>query len=958
VWAFSRGDDASWSAVDFDDASWQRVPGGHDWRVASNYTDANAFGWYRQVIDANELLRTSLITKLSLGIIAGADETYVNGVKVGGIGDMSKPECGDYVSWRSYAIPAKLLKPTGNLVAVRVLTLGGAGTYDDDTYPGGLYDDPRLKDHDVRRGAFDAGASLNGRSYGYTVGVIGWYRKSFTLPASYSAGGASAAASVVRVRFDGVYMNSDAYLNGHFLGNHPYGYTTFEYTLPTSYLKPPPAANVLAMRVNNAGKNSRWYSGSGIFRHTYLTVTPPVHFPLWALAVSTPEVALMSPVEGDVAVVAQPRASSATVQVEVSVTNSGAAAATAHMRVELAPAATASSSAATSSGDAASPAIIASTLLNLTIGANSTAIVAVNLTLASPELWGPLAAGGRTAPLYTAVATLVDGSDRVASAAAESITTTFGVRTVSFDVAHGFRINGQETKLYGGCLHHDNGPLGSAAIDRAEERRVQLLKAQGYNAIRTSHNPVSPAFLEACDREGVLVMDEAFDCWTRGKNNDDYHLWFEDWWQRDMEAMVLRDRNHPSVVMWSIGNEIPVREEPVGVNLSHALSDYVRVLDGGSRGIPSGRAITSAVPGVNDKDDDFFAPLEVAGYNYSPDRYVSDHTRIPSRMIVGTESFPVDSFKMWDLAWQHPHVIGDFIWTAYDYIGESDIGYESQSGDVDECAGTEPFPWHISFCGDVDNAGHIKPQAYYRRVLWGVDVINLAVHVPGAKGGDESVGSWGWPEERQSWTWPGFEGTNVSVNVYAKGGGLHTPDAKCTSVGLAHNGHELGRQPVSYGTKFSATFGNVPYNPGTLTAFCYAEAAEAAAPVASVSYTTAGPAHGLRLLSDSTAIVNSRDALAFVTAEVVDASGVLVPDADVELTFSLNSGLGEIAALGNGDPQDIDSTQGSKRKAWRGKALAVLRPSASAVASGTSGTIKLTVTGTGVGKATTEVVTH
>ncbi len=945
TWAFSRGDDPSWSDIDFDDSGWQRVKGGEDWRVSSNYTDKNAFGWYRQTVDANALLRTSANTRLSLGVVAGADEAWINGVKVGGFGDMSAgPECDAYVSWRSYAVPANLLKPKGNVVAVRVLTLGGKGTYNDGTYPGGLYDDPRLKDHDVRKGAFDAGASLNGRSYGYTVGGVGWYRKHFVLPHSPN-GARPSGDAVVRVRFDGVYMNSDLYLNGQFIGNHPYGYTTFEYVLPAQHLRAAPASNLLAMRVNNAGRNSRWYSGSGIFRHTYLTVTPPVFFPTWALYVSTPHVALSSPAASG-AVAGGLTAQSATVQVEVTVANAGPVPVSASLRVDL-------SSPHSARERRPSAAVLASAPVNVTIGANSTAPAAVNLTLASPRLWGPPAQRNATAPLYVASATL----------GGETVSTTFGVRTISFDVESGFLLNGQVTKFYGGCMHHDNGPLGSAAIDRAEERRVQLMRAQGYNAIRTSHNPVSPAFLDACDREGILVMDEAFDCWERGKNDDDYHLWFDAWWKRDMEAMVLRDRNHPSIVLWSIGNEIPIREEPAGVELSAKLSAYVRELDKGSRGLPSGRVITSAVPGVNDNDDDFFAPLEVAGYNYSPDRYVSDHERIPSRIIVGTESFPTDSFKMWDLAWQHPHVLGDFIWTAYDYIGESDIGYETQTGDVDECAGIEPFPFHISFCGDVDNAGHLKPQAYYRRVLWGVDTINLAVHVPG--GGDEQrVGSWGWPVERQSWSWPGFEGTNLSVNVYAKGGGLHSPDTACKSVGLSAGGVELGRRHIGYDTQFTATFDNVPYAPGTLTASCYASSAGpghvagTAAPLASVSYTTAGAPHALRLSVDAPTIANTRDALAFVTVAVVDAAGVLVPHAELELTFTVKGDAGEIAALGNGNPQDIESTQGTKRRTWRGQALAVLRPSMAAVAGGEGGTIQLIAEGKGVGQASVEVRTR
>jgi hypothetical protein len=248
TWSFAKGDDPSWSAVDFDDSKWQKVKGGQDWRLHSNYTDKNAIGWYRQTVSANDLLVGSPFTKLDLGIIAGVDETFLNGHKIGSSGDFNKPGCRDYATWRQYAGAAGNLKKEGNVIAVRIRSLGGKGTYGDGTYPGGLYDDPVMKDHDVRRGAFDAGASLNGRSYGYTVGGTGWYRKTFDLDTGNNN---------VRVRFDGVYMNSDMYLNGHFLGNHPYGYTSFEYNL-SPFLNKDGRANVLAVKVNNYGRNSRW----------------------------------------------------------------------------------------------------------------------------------------------------------------------------------------------------------------------------------------------------------------------------------------------------------------------------------------------------------------------------------------------------------------------------------------------------------------------------------------------------------------------------------------------------------------------------------------------------------------------------------------------------------------------------------------------------------------------------
>jgi len=742
------------------------------------------------------------------------------------------------------------------------------------------------------------------------VGGVGWYRKHFTLQCG------ECKAEVVRLRFDGVYMNSDTYLNGHHLGNHPYGYTTFEYTLPSAFLNA--GGNVLAVRVNNYGKNSRWYSGSGIFRHVWLSVTPALHVPLWGITVTTPSVELPSNAHQEVAVTAP----SAIVTVEFSLAN------------DKTPVPAGTAVVVEISGPTG--VVLANEYVKVD-GTYTAVTKSVNATLQAVQLWSP-----DHPALYRATAMLVhphpEGEFRVDDTKVES---TFGVRTIQFDAQGGFRLNGKETKLYGGCLHHANGPLGSKAISRAEERRVQLMKANGYNAIRTSHNPVSPAFLDAADREGVLVMDEAFDCWSDGKNPDDYHVFFDDWWQRDIASMVLRDRNHPSVVLWSIGNEIPMRATAAGYNLSHVLADYVRSLD------PSGRAVTSAYPFVSDAADKFFAPLDVAGYNYSPNRYMSDHKRSPTRVIVGTESFPKDSFQMWDLIWKHSHVIGDFIWTALDYTGESDIGFESQSGDVDQCA-QEPFPWHISFCGDIDNAGHQKPQAYYRKVLWGVSTIELAVHDPNGVPSKESVGGWGWTEERQSWNWPGWEGKNLTVNVYAKGGPKHSPESACTAVSLTTNDGTT-KMPVSYSSQFTSTF-HITYKPGTITATCHDNDGKA---LGAVSYSTADAPVQVALKVDRSEILHSRDDLAFVTVEIHDVHGTLVPDAAMRVSFKLAAGsAGEIVAVGNGNPQDLDSFEADSRMSWRGKALVILRPSGTM-----PGTITLHASAPGLPQATVAVKT-
>ena len=386
---------------------------------------------------------------------------------------------------------------------------------------------------------FDSAHSAGGASTGFVVGGTGWYRKHFTLPASD-------AAKNITICFDGVYMNADVWINGQHLGNHPYGYTPFVFDL-TPHLKPTGQENVLAVQVKNVGKNSRWYSGSGIYRHVWLAVADPSHIPFFGLHVVTTNISK----------------SAATVSVFTAIENDRSADAAIRLRARLiAP-----------DGKATKPQEI-----EIHVPAGKQQEFTQDFSVNKPVLWSL-----NNPALYRAEVELVENQKSLDRAGA-----TFGIRTISFSVTNGFELNGEMVKLKGGCMHHDDGPLGSATIDRAEERRVQLMKAYGFNAIRTSHNPPSPAFLDACDRYGVLVMDEAFDCWEEGKNPDDYGKHFDEWWQRDLDSMILRDRNHPSIILWSIGNEIPQRAKERGYVIAKQLSNEVHRLD-------STRPVTEAV---------------------------------------------------------------------------------------------------------------------------------------------------------------------------------------------------------------------------------------------------------------------------------------------------------------------------------------------------------------------------
>ncbi len=737
-----------------------------------------------------------------------------------------------------------------------------------------------------RVGPFDRKQSKGGNATGYVVGGTGWYRKHFTLAATD-------AKKLVAARFDGVYMNADFWINGQPLGNHPYGYTSFEFDL-TPHLKPAGQENVLAVRVRNDGKNSRWYSGSGIYRHTWLTVTEPVHVPTWGVFVTTPEVSK----------------DKAVVKITSEVSNASRAKANVVVRVRVLD---------------VTGKTVTTTESKLRLSANETRPVEQTLEVRSPKLWSP-----DSPELYSAEVEIVAGRKTV-----DAVSTPFGIRKIEVDAERGFRVNGQMLKLKGGCVHHDNGPLGAAAIDRAEERRVELLKANGYNAIRTSHNPPSPAFLDACDRLGMLVVDEAFDCWEQSKNPQDYHRNFKDWSDRDIAAMVRRDRNHPSVVIWSIGNEIPEQYRTNAILIQKRLRDAVRSHD-------STRPVTQAA--CNDwgqvtrnwdtLSDPAFLHLDVGGYNYLPQKYESDHARHPERVILGTESYPKDFFEYWSLVEKHPYVIGDFVWTALDYLGESGIGHRVLSSDKD------PFfmswPWFNAWCGDLDICGFKKPQSFYRDVVWRRSPIEMAVHAPIPAGVSERVSAWGWPDETQSWNWAGQESKPLEVTVYSR----------CETVRLELNGQVIGEKPVSEATKLTVKF-DVPYAPGELRALGLINGKVAA----QTTLTTSGTPKRLKLVADRTNIRADRNDLSYVTVEVVDANGRRVPNAEVPVRFTV-SGAGELAAQASAVPNEPASFRLPVRTTYQGRCLVILRPQ------GGSGTITLKAEADGVKSATAVVKTH
>ncbi len=709
-------------------------------------------------------------------------------------------------------------------------------------------EDPKAR----RSGPFDADAE-GGGGQGFTIGGVGWYRKTFAI-------GEEMRGRRVNLDFDGVYMKAEAWLNGERAGERPYGYSSFGWDV-TDFVRFG-EENVVAVKVDASGKSSRWYPGAGIYRHVWLTITNAVHVEV--IRIDTPEASRKA----------------ATVAVRTGFTNESEGLVESVVESRIVDA----------RGQVVTTAEGAKAMEPGALDA-----VEHDMTVERPALWSP-----DSPTMYTLVTTLSVGGEVV-----DEVETPFGIRTFSFDAERGFVLNGEPLKLRGGDVHHDNGCLGACTYDRAEERRVELLKASGYNSIRTSHNPPSPGFLDACDRIGMIVMDEIFDCWQIEKSPFDYHLYFDEWWMRDVASMVMRDWNHPSVVMWSIGNELPEQGSEKYAEVGGKIVRHIRALD-------STRAVSvGAHPGTDPWEalDDLFDQLEVVGYNYKPERYEVDHERRPQRVILGTESFPMKCFEHWMAVQDMPWVAGDYVWTAMDYLGESALGCTYFEG---EESGYQTWPWTVSNCGDLDLCGWKRPQSYYRDVVWRTGAkVSMFVQTPLPEGKiAEHVFGWGWPNVLASWTWPGMEGNALTVCVYSA----------CDRVRLELNGKDLGTKETNRGTRFEATW-EVPYEVGEIVAIGLdAEGKE----VARWELKTAGAPAQIGMTADRETIVADGQDLSFVTVELLDAEGVIDPNAEDMVSFEIE-GPGKIVGVGNGDPKSVESFQQGRRKAYRGKVLVVVK---------------------------------
>lgn len=779
----------------------------------------------------------------------------------------------------------------------------------DDTTPVDLPDDFCLNGH---RGPDVVG----GAAVGYIPGGEATYRKQFKTPAEWQG-------KRVLLGIDGAYMNAEVTFNGDQLFHHPYGYTAFMVDL-TDKLRSGDLMNKLSISVESFQPNTRWYSGGGLFREVSLYIGGSVRIAPWELFATTPEVSERR----------------ATVRVQMNVTNDGDAC-DASIALSLKD----------SSGEWASNAIVQAAL-----AARGDTPVEASMIVDEPRLWDV-----DSPELYELTAEVSVGGE-----VTDVYRTNIGIRKIEIDFDSGMRLNGRPIKLRGGCIHHDNTLLGSRAFPRAEERKIELLKAAGYNAIRCAHNPPSTAMLDVCDRLGMLVMDESFDMWNMGKNTLDYHLYFKDWWQFDTASMVKRDRNHPSIYCWSIGNEIPeITGKSDGAYWARVQADFVRSLD------PT-RPITSAIHGASDMPPELeskmnllhidrkkamiegikmprevdgrdlwaeqtaaaIEALDIVGYNYLWERYEGDRVKFPGRVIHATETHSYTTYDYWKAVEANSNVIGDFIWTAYDNLGEAGAGRViwDVNEPVEGLMGR--YPWLSCYQGDLDLDGNRRPQSYYRKILWGLDKgIHLFTTDPEHTGVKYYGMGWHWADVKQNWTFDDkYIGKPVQLEAYAD----------CDSVDFYVNGQKRGSSPVE---KLKA-FLTVDYEPGKVEAVAIRDGRE----VARTELVTAGCAARIALTPDRPEFKADGMDLCFVKIELQDAAGVPVVASPVEISVSV-SGAGSLAGLGSANPRTTEDYGTGRRYTFDGHALVAIR------AGRAPGNIELAVTAPGLPAAIVKLTT-
>ncbi|TXE07025.1 DUF4982 domain-containing protein [Seonamhaeicola algicola] len=729
-------------------------------------------------------------------------------------------------------------------------------------------------------GPFDS--KYNARTGGLPVHGIGWYRKHFTIEKELQG-------KQVAIEFDGAMSNAKVYLNGKYIGERPYGYIGFEFDL-TKHINFG-GNNVIAVRLAPEDLSMRWYAGAGIYRNVRLKINNAVHIPQWGTYITTPKV----------------ENGNAEVNIETTIKNSSNSTVNALLETVIKD---------------ENGTVVATKTSKTNVQANSESVVSTISQISNVTLWGINASY-----LYTA-----HSSIKIDNTIVDEYTTPFGVRTIEFNTKDGFLLNGKKVRFNGVCMHHDLGPLGAAVNYRATERQMQIMQSMGVNALRTSHNPPSPEMLQVCDKLGIVVIDEAFDEWKIGKVPNGYHKYFDEWHEKDLRDMIKRDRNHPSVIMWSIGNEILEQGKKDGWKLTKHLTDICHDQDN-TRPTTIGFNYYPA-PFVNKLAN----YVDIVGMNYWPTTYSKIIEENPEMIVYGSEtssqtssrgiyhlpiefkekhetnhvsSYDVTVGPPWayapdiefDAQTQSPNSLGEFVWTGFDYLGEP-TPYGGRDNSTNGYW-NDDWPSRSSYFAPVDLCGFPKDRYYLYQSQW---TTKPMVHV------------------LPHWNWEGEEGKLIPVYSYTN----------CDEVELFVNGKSYGKKVKGkdfteipseyhhfekgmYKTKYRLSW-NVPYQPGSIKVVAYKNGKEAA----TKEIKTAGKPAKIKLEADRSIITANGEDLSFITITVLDENGNICPKANNLINFDIK-GEGTLAAVGNGDQTSMASFRVPHRKAFSGKCLLVVK---------------------------------
>lgn len=766
----------------------------------------------------------------------------------------------------------------------------------------------------------------NGGHTGYYPGGVYTYFKMLDVPQEWSE-------KHVVLEFEGIYQTAMVYVNGVLAKTNLYGYSNF-YVELDPYLNYGEENEIKVVADNASEDNSRWYSGSGIYRNVNLYVGNLLYIPVDGVKITT--------VDAD--------HETAVIEVCTEVCNDTRKSESVKVSVELLWA-----------GE-----IVRRDMVHATVFGNAKIRTKQQITVEKPFLWS---CGQPN--LYECVVRLVRaenkaGTSGVLAGEADRADETLildemfervGIRTLRLDAAHGLRINGELVKLRGTCIHHDNGVIGAATLKRAEQRKCRLLKEAGFNSIRSAHHPADKALLDACDELGILVMDEMCDMWNAHKNNNDFALHFKERWEEIAEAMVKKDYNHPCVIMYSVGNEIPETGTARGAQINRMICSRINELDGtryttnavnglnaaGARMFPimqelaplikkdverSGQgdqtgsnALNSFMKLMDGEAGDAFAihpkiteaiaecceSMDVIGLNYLTGRHVLETKLHPNKCVVGTETFPADIARLWRIVKDNPQVLGDFTWTGYDYIGEAGCGIFYYDGKQNFAPS---YPDRLSYIGDIDLNGNRRPISYLREIVYGRRVEPyIAVERMNRAGMHHSKTPWMLKDNVSSWTWHGYEGERASVDVYA--------DAE--EVELLLNQKSLGRIPAGAAKDYTASF-SCAYEPGILTAVAYENGKE----TGRYTLVTAGADVAAAVEADRTVLDADGEDLAFVRIALVDKDGVENRFASKRVTIRVN-GAGTLQGFGSADPSCEGNYQDAEWETYDGCLLAAVR---------------------------------